>query len=264
MHGLGEETLPGDIELVVRSLTASGSRASSVSDWAAASEQGAMHDRNEDAWGQRAGTLFVLADGMGGRPAGDLAAVTAVASLLDSLSMVTDLDGWNRCMATASHEVRDAGLRRGHDRIGAAVGIVRVLDGRGVIAHAGDVRIVRLRNDQVQRLTTDHTVAHELDRAGLTADAVPGAHRRLGALTVFLGGTDSWRSFGVRSVDVRPGDRLVLLSDGVHRHLTPTDWTDAAAMHSSQGMADHLVVAARRRGGRDDRTVVAITVGAHP
>ncbi len=73
---------------------------------------------------------------------------------------------WSGRMASVNDAVMLAGRRAGHDRVGAAIAVVRCIPGRVVISHAGDVRIYRLRGGEVQLLTRDHTVGTEINSAG--------------------------------------------------------------------------------------------------
>jgi serine/threonine protein phosphatase PrpC len=257
-----DDTLPGD---VVRALTGEVPVVGpAISSWAAASETGRGRHHNEDAWGQRDGDLFVVADGMGGRPGGAVAATAAVDALLDALDARTRSAGpvdWRRIMGRADAAVARAGRRAGHDRVGAAVAVLRVVDGRVVVAHAGDVRAYRLRGDTGEPVTRDHSVAATLEDAGLPPDAVPASRRDLMALTAFLGGGDAWRGFTVRMLDVRPGDRLVVCTDGVHRDLPLETWRRAGAVGSCQDLVDLLLAEAARAGGRDDRTALSVRFG---
>jgi serine/threonine protein phosphatase PrpC len=132
---------------------------------------------------------------------------------------------------------------------------------RTVVAHAGDVRVYRLRDGGREAVTSDHTVATELESAGLRPDDVPDVLGRLGALSSFLGDGDAWRAFSVRMLDIRGGDRLVVCSDGVHRHVPAHQWRAAAATLSCQDLVDHLVASARRAGGPDDATALALRFG---
>ena len=82
-----DDTLPSDLaQSLGRSVRSWAASDTSVSSWAAASETGRQRSHNEDAWGQHESSVFVVADGMGGRPGGAVAATAAVAALLDELS----------------------------------------------------------------------------------------------------------------------------------------------------------------------------------
>ena len=153
---------------MLRALFVGGStNGSTVADWAAASGQGTGRSENQDAWGQRNGT-FVVADGMGGRQGGSTAATAAVAAALDTFGTADSLHplDWASRMASVNDAVMLAGRRAGHDRVGAAIAVVRCIPGRVVISHAGDVRIYRLRRGETHLLTRDHNVATELSSAG--------------------------------------------------------------------------------------------------
>ena len=259
-----EATLPADLTSVLRELFVGASTSgSAVSDWAAASDQGTARGENQDAWGQRNGT-FVVADGMGGRQGGSLAATAAVAAALDAFGTADSLHplDWSSRMASVNDAVMLAGRRAGHDRVGAAIAIVRCIPGRVVISHAGDVRIYRLRRGETHLLTRDHNVATELSSAGRELDSVAAAIGKTAALTSFLGATNSWQRHSLRVLDARRGDRLVICSDGVHRPLDRNDWVDVQASADCQLLVDTLVGRSVAAGSSDDRTALAITLGS--
>ncbi len=264
-----DDTLPSDLALSLgRSVRSWAIGDTSVSSWAAASETGLQRSHNEDAWGQRQGSVFVVADGMGGRPGGKVAATAAVAALLDELAGDVPSGGgvfdWRRVMDRANEAVVAAGRRSGHEHVGAAVAVVCSGDHGTVVAHAGDVRVYRLRDGVREGITSDHTVATELESAGLRPDDVPDARGHLRALSSFLGDGGAWRAFSVRMLDIRRGDRLVVCTDGVHRHVSADMWRAAAATPSCQDLVAQLVASARRAGGRDDATALALRLGVVP
>jgi serine/threonine protein phosphatase PrpC len=268
-----DDTLPSDLARSLgRSVRSWAIGDTSVSSWAAASETGSQRSHNEDAWGQYARSVFVVADGMGGRPGGAVAASVAVAALLDELGGVSSDDvssggarvDWPRVMHRVNEAVVAAGRLAGHEQVGAAVAVVCSIANRTVVAHAGDVRVYRLRDGAREAITSDHTVATELELAGLRPDDVPDARGRLGALSSFLGDGEAWRGFSVRMLEIRGGDRLVVCSDGVHRHVSADGWRAAAAAPSCQDLVDLLVTSVRRAGGPDDATALALRLGGVP
>jgi protein phosphatase len=264
-----DDTLPSDLaQSLGRSVRSWAASDSSVSSWAAASETGRQRSHNEDAWGQHESSVFVVADGMGGRSGGAVAATAAVAALLDELSGDVSSVGvpvdWRRVMNRANEAVVSAGRRAGHAQVGAAVAVVCSVANRTVVAHAGDVRVYRIRDGARDVITVDHNVATELEIAGLRPDDVPDTRGRLAALSSFLGDGDAWRGFSVRMLDIRGGDRLVVCSDGVHRHVSVDVWRAAAATSSCQDLVDHLLASVRRAGGPDDATALALALGGVP
>jgi len=262
--GLSDEaTLPADLVDRLRDLfTATTVAGTPVGDWAASSAGGTNRLDNQDAWGQRDGT-FVVADGMGGRPGGSVAATTTVAASLDAFGAAATLHplDWSTRVARVNDAVMTAGRRAGHDRVGAAVAIVRCLPGRVAISHLGDVRIYRLRHGEAQLLTRDHNVGAEINSAGRDPDRVASAAGKAAALTSFLGSATSWERHSLRVLDAQRGDRLVVCTDGVHGRLHRRDWADLSVEIDAQSLVDQLVERARAAGSTDDRTALVISLG---
>jgi protein phosphatase len=259
-----EATLPSDIVHSLRELFATtATTRSGVDEWAASSHIGTSRRENQDAWGQRDGT-FVVADGMGGRPGGSTAATAAIAAALDTFGATATLHplDWSARMARVNDAVMAAGRRAGHDRVGAAIAVVRCIPGRVVISHAGDVRIYRLRDDEAQLLTRDHNVGAEINAAGRDPDTLTSALGKTAALTSFLGAPTSWQRHSLRVLDTRPGDWLVVCTDGVHRRVGRQDWFDGEARLGCQALVDHLVERSGAAGSTDDRTALAIRLGS--
>jgi PPM family protein phosphatase len=259
-----EATLTTDIASTLSDLFAGVSPIrSAIADWAAGTTVGTGRHENQDAWGQRDGT-FVVADGMGGRPGGSTAAIAAVAAALDILGTASRLHplDWAGRMASVNDAVVLAGRRAGHDRVGAAIAVVRCLPGRVVISHAGDVRIYRLRQGEVQLLTRDHTVGTEINSAGRDLDSVRTAIGKSAALTSFLGAATSWQRHSLRVLDARHGDRLVMCTDGVHRRLDRGDWADVHDAAECEHLVEVLLDRSAAAGSTDDRTALAMTFGS--
>jgi PPM family protein phosphatase len=259
--GPADDTIPADLLRTLGLGRQARRTGPPIVDWGVATERGSQHDQNEDVWGHRDERVFVLADGMGGRPGGATAATAAVAALLDALAPSDQPLSWERAIAAANEAVIVAGGRDGHERVGATVAVVRCTPAHTHVAHAGDTRVYRLRDGRAEPLTSDHTVGNELERAGVDPGRIAGAERRLGALTTFLGGIDTWKRFVVRSLDLRSGDQLLLCTDGVHRYVGAGDWARVAAARSAQAVAHRLVAAAIHAGGRDDATALALRLG---
>lgn len=259
-----EDTLPPDVVRAFGDIRAPRRETYAVT-WGAASQQGAGREANEDVWGQRAGRAFVVADGMGGREGGAGAAATAVGVLLDELSMDRDGVDWPEAIARVNDAVVRQGRDAGHRRVGAAVAALRYRGSRLTLVHLGDVRAYRLRHGQIELLTTDHTLAEELDRAGLSpgTDRTQLARHQLAGLTTFFGDPGSSDGFAVRSLSVQAGDRIALCTDGVYRHVPVSAWRQAADEPSPEGVAQTLVGIARANGTTDDATVM-VTAFAHP
>lgn len=252
-----ESTLPRDVARLLGSLPARPARHVVARSWGAHSVRGTRREANEDAWGQRAARWFAVADGMGGRPGGAAAAEAAVGTMLDALEH-GDRRDWHAAVTMVNDAVRGAAWAAGLDRSGAALAAVELHDARATIVHLGDVRIYRMRRGAAEQLTTDHSIAEELRRLGVSRLRLRPAE--LAALTVYLGDPDSSRGFAVRTITVDDGDRLTICSDGVHR-MAPASLWQALAGEDDDAAAELLVRSAQLAGGTDDATALVVTLG---
>jgi len=228
--------------------------------WGSASVRGTRRDQNEDACDQRDGRSFAVADGMGGRPGGAAAAATAVSIVLDQLAQADAPIDWPAIVIATNEAVREQAGRDGIDRNGAAIAVVHCSANGVTLLHLGDVRVYRLRGGSPEQLTIDHSVAEQLARDDINPARLGLRAGELAALTGYLGDDDSAADFAVRSLAVVDGDRLVVCTDGVHRHVTNTTW-DAVDAIDDRSAAALLVDSAIRAGGTDDATALVISLG---
>jgi serine/threonine protein phosphatase PrpC len=243
------------------------------------SDTGLARDHNEDyiAWDEARG-LALLADGMGGHRAGDVASRLCVETL--QAVLVPALDKPLRLRPNKGASRHATLLRRAVNKAngvvyaaaednpacqGMGTTLVAVLfyDDKLVVAHLGDSRCYRLREGKLAALTADHSLVRELLEQGVIepqeARDNPYAH----VITQAVGVRDKI-SAEVQEREARPGDVYLLCSDGL------TDLVEDAELEASllatQGhwprAAQCLVDLANRRGGRDNISVVIAAVGA--
>ena len=256
---------------------------------AAVSESGPVRTHNEDRWQSVAQSgLFVVADGMGGYNAGEIAAEIAVqtacrliplslppplslplgAPLLDPHAMSPALErqpGVEYALRLA-HDACNAQIRQyaadNPDCLGMGTTLVSCLirDGRLHVAHVGDSRAYRLRDGSLQRLTRDHSVGQELlDNGTLTAAQVCRVPGR-GILTRALG-VESDVDSECRAWDWRRTDTLLICTDGVADLLDDERIRQlliAAAAGGPCAQARTLVAAALQAGGADNATALVV------
>jgi protein phosphatase len=245
----------------------------------AVSECGPVRAGNEDAFAiDLAIGLFVVADGMGGHAAGEVASRLAIETIVgfvtrsfdDELTWPFDFDrrlspDANRLRTSlllANRRVcRAAASDRDYEGMGTTAVAVMVNAGSLVVAHAGDSRLYELRDGRLTRLTEDDSVLAGTSAASAAADHGPQDQPRY-VLTNALGGDDA--------VDVhvseRPrvgGVRLLLCTDGVHGPLGDAAIGDILARPDGpRALAEHLVAAAIAAGGRDNATALVVEVDA--
>lgn len=240
----------------------------------AATDTGRKRSENQDRYScDVAGGLFIVADGMGGAAAGDVAADAVVTMLPRYLySYITpSAEQWfgERVAGEVKNALSDLS-RHLHDKsarslrqagMGSTVVVAIVREGEALIAHLGDSRVYLMRNGSLNRLTNDHSLAQALVASGDMTEAEASARSGLRKLTMHMGMSDRAEP-DASAIRIDDGDRLVLCTDG----LTTMISEDAIARllmeyPEPSAAAQALVDAANDAGGKDNTTVVVVQAG---
>lgn len=231
------------------------------------SHVGAVRDRNEDAWAADPESgLYLVADGMGGRSAGDIASrIVADAVRLavrdDLIGNVgaDPLDILRDAMYAAGVAVKhDALKHREREGMGAAATAALISGGYYCLAHIGDTRAYLLRDGSLCVLTRDHTQASDMIRSGSfdPEDAAVARGRHVLTRAIGCGNPtpDCYRGIW------ESGDLLLLCSDGLHGLVA--DHALASILAQSGGQLDvaarTMIAAALTAGGNDNITVLLV------
>jgi serine/threonine protein phosphatase PrpC len=197
----------------------------------AASDRGRRRQSNEDAFfADDALGLYVVCDGMGGHRAGEVASTLATEAVVDivrawrteqaapptaDLSPTTLLETVQEAVAHACRVVHRAATddltRAG---MGCTLTMLLVAGRRAVMGHVGDTRLYLLREGKLHQLSHDHTMAADLARMGDIPKDEIKTHRLAHVLTRCIGGHTAV-PVDTLSVDLLPGDRFILCSDGL-------------------------------------------------
>jgi PPM family protein phosphatase len=232
--------------------------------WESASSThvGNVREANEDAV-LVTPTMAVVADGMGGHAAGEVASALAVEAFPRLATTSHDLEGLTRAVVATNQVILDdAAENPSREGMGTTlVGVVHVDRADGValaLVNIGDSRCYRVRAGQIVQLTSDHSWAEEMVRAGrLTAEEAT-SHPRRHQLTRVLGMADG-ASPDVSWLAGEPGDVFVLCSDGLSNEVT--DQEIAAVVTAAPTLEEasrELVARALDHGGRDNVSVVVV------
>ncbi|HVM35774.1 MAG TPA: Stp1/IreP family PP2C-type Ser/Thr phosphatase [Actinomycetota bacterium] len=231
--------------------------------WGARSEIGLVRKGNEDSYLVQE-PLFVVADGMGGHIAGDVASSTAVEVIT---SEAGDADASNP--ETLAEIVRHANARifqRAEEDnslhgMGTTCTLLMLDDGRAHVAHVGDSRAYLLRNDQFDQVTEDHTLVARMVREGRLSEEEAHRHPQRSVITRALG-VDTEVDVDMSTVNLEDGDRVLLCSDGLSSMVPNEAIAEVlSAERDPQSAADRLVDLALEAGGEDNVTVVVLYVG---
>ncbi len=232
--------------------------------WGASTDVGMVRQQNEDSYLAEE-NLYVVADGMGGHNAGEVASALAVTTLkagartgIDSVERFRELvQQANTAIYTAS---LDDSTQSGMGTTLTALSIVAGEEPRVLVANVGDARTYMWRNGALTRLSVDHSYVQELVNEGIITPEEARVHPRRNIVTRALG-IDRSVVVDVFSHLVRTGDRIVLCSDGLVDEVSDADIAVVLGQHSDpQDTAEALVMVANTAGGRDNTTVIVIDV----
>jgi PPM family protein phosphatase len=231
------------------------------------SDPGLVRENNEDAVRvDEANGIFLLADGMGGGPGGEVASELAVTAAYHSL--VRDLAGREtgeigRLLAEALGAAHSAIAKRvlgdpSLEGMGTTLEIVFAQDAKAVICHVGDSRVYMFRRRALRRVTTDDNYAAVLAESGtIPADRIPSAYRHV--LTQAVGVSEELVP-EIHDLRLEPGDLLLICSDGLTEALSDEEigaliWQNRAELAA---LTEALVAAANVKGGPDNVSVVVV------
>ncbi len=235
--------------------------------FAAETDTGLVRDNNEDS--AFAGPyLLAVADGVGGAAAGEVASATTT-YVVSALTLAHPGTSPLGLLQSAVEDARGqvaVGVEADPTRLGMATTLTAILtDGRRFgLAHVGDSRAYLLRDGGLVPLTHDHTwVQALLDTGRISAEEAVEFPQRHVVLQAIDG--ESVPTPDLVWLDLRPGDRLLLCSDGLTDLVTDGDILTLMAVDSRRLAANGLIRAALDAGGRDNVTcVVADVVDAEP
>jgi protein phosphatase len=235
----------------------------------AATDTGNLRGQNEDAHIAEQ-NLFAVADGMGGHNAGEVAsamaiehlrsiAISGVSSAEAFAQVVRDLNSAIYTSATSTTDQRGMGTTLTAAALLAPTNNVDQ-PSQIVIANVGDSRTYLLRSGELRQMSVDHSYVQELVTEGLLTVDEARTHPRRNIVTRALG-IDEQVSVDTWTIPMFDGDRFMLCSDGLVDEVPLDEITEMMREHSApQDIAERLVTAAKRHGGRDNITVIVVDV----
>lgn len=218
--------------------------------------------------------VFVVADGVGGRKAGELASAITVNTFqsfapqfkeaTDRYAQDASRDNRNAVLAlldqaanAASRRVYEAASATGRQGMTTTLVVMVVGGGAAFIGHVGDSRAYLLRQGQLRQLTEDHSMVNELIRTGAMSPDDASTSRYRNVITRAVGLYPSVRTDTLH-IELLDGDRLLLCSDGLTDMVGLPDITQTLQQPSLTHSVDVLIQAALEGGGRDNVTVIGV------
>ena len=248
--------------------------------WAALSDPGLRRSINEDTWCARPEIgLFVVADGMGGHAAGEVASRVAVEAIEEFTRDSASADRhrtwpfpYDPAISLNANRLKTA-FRIANRRIASAAAgaielrgmattacCVLVEKGAVSVAHVGDSRVYLLRGRELRQVTLDHSWVEEQVRAGVMDAHAARQHPWRNVVTRALSGGEDPEA-DVSDMSLQPGDRLLLCSDGLSS-VVPNEEIAArlGARVPLEAVCASLVAAANEAGGPDNITALVLDV----
>ena len=221
---------------------------------------GCIRDHNEDSLAV-APPLFVVADGMGGHAAGEVASEIAVNTIAEQAPSHPDANALGDAVRAANLAVL-RGMHEGRGREGMGTTCTAaILEGeRLVIAQVGDSRAYLLHQGKLQQLTRDHSLMADMIEAGQLTPEEARAHPQRSVITRALGSEPNTQP-DLYEINVETGDRLLLCSDGLSSMVRdPEIEATITRVRDPQRCATQLVNQAIAAGGYDNVTVIVADV----
>ena len=226
------------------------------------SHKGCVRQVNEDSYliEPRSG-VWVVADGMGGHDAGEIAS----ASIVEHLSTVgiatsaPDLRArFVDRLRMAHSDIRGMADSRGAT-IGSTVAALLAIDGKFACLWLGDSRVYLVRDGTISQVSHDHTEVQELLDQGAITEAEAESWPRRNVITRAIGVSDEI-NVDFRQGDLLPGDVFVLGTDGLTAHVSDAEIESAVVSATPQAACEELLAKVLARGGTDNVTIVLVRI----
>lgn len=243
-------------------------------------DTGLVRDHNEDFIGswepqtlierQQHGWLYIVADGVGGAEAGEVASQHATEQAIQHYvanehHAVTFEDRLLNALQDANDNLRELAEDRVRGRYMATTMVATVIhQGKAYFANVGDSRGYLIRRGEIQQITKDQSlVAQLLEEGAITAEEALN-HPRRNVILSSLGPMRDPR-IDIFTIDIEEGDRVLLCSDGLNRHVQDREIAEMVMQESAEFATKQLCALANERGGTDNVSVAIIQiVGANP
>ncbi|MGH2536552.1 MAG: Stp1/IreP family PP2C-type Ser/Thr phosphatase [Candidatus Promineifilaceae bacterium] len=250
-------------------------RVGQISAWLQ-TDPGRVRSHNEDfvaayepadaAEARRNGWLYLVADGVGGAKAGEIASQVVCQRVLHHyLAAEAGPAGWEERL-TAAIQAANADLRQligqqaAGERMATTLVALLIHDGRATFANVGDSRGYLWRAGELSQITEDHSLVARLVAEGAISGEEALTHPRRNVILRSLG-PEAEPQIDLHTLELQLDDRLLLCSDGLTRHVSPAELAEFMEAEDLAATAASLVALANERGGEDNISVALLHEG---
>ena len=212
--------------------------------------------------------VFIVADGMGGHQAGDVASKLGTETFTKVYRDLREKNNpINEVMQQSIKEANAAILAKASTDIskkgmGTTFSALVLLDMKAYIVHVGDSRIYLIREDNIQKITTDHTFVEKMMEEGRLSEEEARNHPQKNILYMSLGARESFAPIIIEDLEINNGDLFVMCSDGLNNMVSDDTIMEYSLSHNTPGeLVEDLIKLANDKGGTDNITIQAIRVG---
>lgn len=231
----------------------------------ALSDTGLVRELNEDTVQVCEGKhmLCILADGMGGHRAGEVASALAAKKVADMLSGKQPMPADMMQAVLSANRAVYAQQKDNPDQQGMGTTLTALWEDEDsvVIGHVGDSRAYLYRTGRLHQMTEDHSMVGEMLREGLITQDEARSHPYRNVITQAVGTDETVKPDVLRTIKM-PGDKWLLCSDGLSDMVEDSEIARVIGQYSAREAAQVLLSMALKNGGRDNVSVILLEVGA--
>lgn len=220
---------------------------------------GLHREANEDSYSILPDNTYIVADGMGGHAAGDVASGLMVTAAEDALSRenIDETVLKEAVLAGNKKILAEAELHPERKGMGTTATLLHCEEERAYWAHVGDSRLYLLRSGKLQQITRDHSYVADLLANGTITAAEAETHPQRNMLLRAVGVSEKLQ-VDAGAFDLQKGDKLLICSDGLTKMVSDEEIRDILQNRQGQQLAQSLVDKAISAGGNDNVTVVVV------
>lgn len=226
-----------------------------------ATNVGKVRKNNEDAFKiSDKENIYLLADGMGGHLGGEFASSMAVQDLEKLLIDVRNKTEIKEAIEEVNRKIYQKSLEDDNlSGMGTTLSMVKILEDHLYFANIGDSRIYRLKDGSLTQLTIDDSYVNYLLEVGAITSDQAKDHPKKNVLLKALGTTEDIEVF-VQEIQWQEDDLYLLCSDGLTNMLDEEEIQEILSSHEAKEAVDILIDRALGRGGKDNITVIILTI----
>jgi protein phosphatase len=212
--------------------------------------------------------LFIVADGMGGHQAGDVASKLASETFSDTYKIL-------RKKNTAIMESMELAIKKANTVVfekaaadiekrgmGTTFSAMIIADMKAFIAHVGDSRVYLIRKNKIKKITTDHSFVEKLVEEGRISPEEAREHPQKNVLYMSLGARENFSPEILNAIILEDGDALIMCSDGLSNMVTDENLMEIVMDDYPEDAANALVKLANINGGADNITMQIVRIGS--